>query len=264
MQIDLAGKVAIVTGAGRGIGETVAMTLASEGVKVLAVDCNKADLDALAERAKLQTLNLKAYHCDISSKSAVQEMTAFTAQHFGRIDILVNNAGIVRGGFLDVMEENDWDAVMDVNCKGAFLCAQAVIPYMKKQRWGRIINAASFAGMIASVEYGGYAISKAAVVSMTRVLAGELGPWNITANAYAPGMVPTDMNKMAEAPREKQERHLNMIALHRFGQKEDIANLVAFLSSDLAGYITGALIDISGGKLIVQEPGTMYTIATND
>jgi 3-oxoacyl-[acyl-carrier protein] reductase len=147
---------------------------------------------------------------------------------------------------------------MDVNLKGTFLMCKAVVPVMKRQKSGRIINASSFAAIIPRAGTVAYSSAKAGVVYLTRVLAGELGPWNITVNCYAPGMVPTKMNYYDEQPKEKQERLLDMLTLRRWGSKSDIANLVCFLSSDLASYITGTLIDVSGGKLTTQIPREPY------
>jgi 3-oxoacyl-[acyl-carrier protein] reductase len=143
---------------------------------------------------------------------------------------------------------------MDINLKGMFLMCQAVLPVMKRQRSGRILNAASFAAIIPSVGGAAYAASKAGVRSLTRVLAGELGPFEITVNAYAPGMIPTAMNGFADRPEAEQQRLLDTLTLRRWGSPTDVANLVCFLASDLAGYITGAMIDVSGGKFATQMP----------
>ena len=264
MNIDLRGKVAIVTGAAQGIGEAIAMTLAKEGVKVVFADKSQKLLDNITSEIKGRNIDGKAVLCDVRHKADVMKTVAITEELYGRIDILVNNAGEAPSGFVDSLDEESWDENMDVNLKGTFLCCQAVIPSMKRRRWGRIINAASFAAIIPSVGFAAYAASKAGVVCFTRVLAGELGPWNITANSYAPGMIPTQLNKYAEAPSHIQERLLNTLALRRWGEKNDIANLVAFLASDLSGYITGALIDTSGGKFAVQMPQAAYERAIQE
>ncbi|HLK56940.1 MAG TPA: SDR family oxidoreductase, partial [Chthonomonadaceae bacterium] len=148
--------------------------------------------------------------------------------------------------------------------KGTFLMCQAVVPIMKQRQSGRILNAASFAAIVPSVGSGAYAVSKVGVVSLTRVLAGELGPWNITVNCYAPGMVPTQMNHFAEAPPAQQQRLLDTLTLRRWGETQDVARLICFLASDLASYITGALIDISGGKLATQIPRVAYEWAAQE
>jgi 3-oxoacyl-[acyl-carrier protein] reductase len=177
---------------------------------------------------------------------------------YGSIDILVNNAGVAPTGPADDYDEKDWDATLDINLKGTFLMCKAVIPVMKKQNSGRIINASSFAAIVPRVGTVAYASSKAGVVYLTRVLAGELGPWNITVNSYAPGMVPTEMNHYAEQSEEMKETNMDMLTLRRWGSKNDIGNLICFLASDLASYITGTLIDVSGGKLATQVPREPY------
>src|SRR5690606_33296095 len=167
---------------------------------------------------------------------------------------LVNNAGVATGGPVDEMPEDVWQLAHDVNLTGTFLMCKAVVPVMKQQRSGRIINASSFAAIVPSVGGTAYASAKAGVAHFTRALAGELGPWNITANASAPGMVPTEMNHFAERPEEVQERLLDMLTIRRWESTDDVANLVCFLASDQAAYITGTLIDVSGGKLTTQMP----------
>ncbi|HLS91637.1 MAG TPA: SDR family NAD(P)-dependent oxidoreductase [Limnochordia bacterium] len=258
MEIDLRGKVAIVTGAGRGIGREIASTLAREGVRTVVTDIDPALLDDVAQQFSKEGWEGRSIRCDVRSKAEVQKAVAETVERYGRIDILVNNAGVAPGGLVETLDEEVWDLNLAVNVKGTFLMCQAVVPVMKRQRWGRILNAASFAAIIPTIGGAAYAASKAAVVSFTRVLAGELGPWNITVNCYAPGMIPTQINRFAEAPPEAQERLLDTLTLRRWGEPRDVANLICFLASDLAGYITGTLIDISGGKFATQNPKLAY------
>ncbi len=258
VQIDLTGKIAIITGAGRGIGRHIATTFATEGVTVVAADKDAEGLETLQEEFDAQGRSGAIFVCDVRDADSVAKMAEFAASKFGRIDILVNNAGVSVTGSIDAQPPADWAANIDTNLTGTFLTCHAVVPVMKQQRSGRILNAASFAAIVPSVGSSAYAASKAGVVSFTRVLAGELGPWNITANAYAPGMVPTRMNHFAEAPEATQNRLLDTLTLRRWGQKQDVANLLCFLASDLAGYITGSLIDISGGKLATQIPKIAY------
>ncbi|MCP4385350.1 MAG: SDR family oxidoreductase [Hyphomicrobiales bacterium] len=254
MQIDLNDKVAIVTGAGRGVGYEIARTLADEGVVTIVADFRQDLLDGIRDEweekgwAGIQVL------CDVRDKEQCRAVATMTEERFGRIDVLVNNAGVAGGGPTEAVSEEDWDRNLDINLKGTFLMCQAVIPAMKRQKAGRILNASSFAAIVPSLGSAAYASSKAGVVSLTRVLAGELGPFNVTVNCYAPGMIPTEMNRFAEVDPARQEALLDTLSLRRWGSAVDIANLVCFLSSDLAGYITGSLIDISGGKLATQMP----------
>ncbi len=254
MNIDLSGKVAIVTGGGRGIGRVIAETLAREGVTVAVTDIRQDLLDAVTSEWEEQGWPGIQLLVDVRRGDECRAAAAAVEREFGRIDILVNNAGVAGGERLEKMSEERWNANIDINLTGTMLMCQAVIPMMQRQRAGRILNASSFAAVIPGVGGAAYAASKAGVVSLTRVLAGELGPYEVTVNAYAPGMIPTEMNHFAERPEEDQERLLDTLSLRRWGKPEDIANLVCFLSSDQAAYITGALIEISGGKFATQMP----------
>jgi 3-oxoacyl-[acyl-carrier protein] reductase len=258
MLIDLSGKVALVTGAGRGIGREIARTFAAEGAIAVVLDIGDEQLaDARAEWAERGWPGAHLV-CDIRDKAACAAVVAEVERRFGRLDILVNNAGIAKGGPVETLPEEIWDANLDANLKGTFLMSQAVIPLMKRQNSGRIINAASFAAVIPSLGGAAYASSKAGVHSLTRVLAGELGPFGITVNCYAPGMVPTEMNHFAEAAPTRQEALLDTLSIRRWQTAEDVANLVCFLASDQASYITGAMIEVSGGKFATQMPWLAY------
>ena len=258
MTIDLTDKVAVVTGAGRGIGLEIAMTLARERARTVAVDVSEIDLEAFSTQLAAEKLEGRRLVCDVRDATQVQNVVAEAVRTYGRVDILVNNAGVAMQAPVDELSEEVWDRNFDVNLKGTFLMSRAVIPVMKGQKSGRIINAASFAAIVPRCFTAAYAASKAGVVYLTRVLAGELGPWNITVNCYAPGMIPTAMNHFEEQPAETQTRLLDTLTLRRWGAKGDVANLVCFLASDLASYITGTLIDVSGGKLTTQEPRIAY------
>jgi 3-oxoacyl-[acyl-carrier protein] reductase len=244
MHLDLSGRVVVVTGAAQGIGRVIAQTFQREGCHVVGID-----LDA----ARLADFDL-GLACDITDAAAVAETVAEIDRRFGRIDVLVNNAGINVVGEVEALDPAAWDRCFDVNVGGTFRMCQAVLPIMKRQESGRIINAASFAAIIPSIGAAAYGASKAAVVQFTRVLAGELGPWNVTVNAYAPGMIPSAMNGFAEKPQEEQDELLDTLTLRRWGTPEEVADLLVFVASDAARYITGTLLDVSGGKFATQLP----------
>jgi 3-oxoacyl-[acyl-carrier protein] reductase len=256
--IDLRDRVAIVTGGGRGIGRSIARRLAEEGAKVVVADLRQELLNDV--RAEWETAGWTGAQsaCDIRVAADCKTVAETAMDRFDRIDILVNNAGIAGGTRVEQLGEDVWDANLAVNLKGTFLMCQAVIPAMKSQNSGRIINASSFAANIPGLGGAAYAASKSGVESLTRVLAGELGPHEITVNCYAPGMIPTEMNHFADKTDEEREVLLDTLSLRRWGEPEDIANLICFLASDQAGYITGSVIDISGGKFATQMPWAAY------
>ncbi|WP_022902892.1 SDR family NAD(P)-dependent oxidoreductase [Curtobacterium sp. B8] len=252
MHLDLTDRVVVVTGAARGIGAVIAERFVAEGCRVAALDLGFPDVadhgHALPDRIV----------CDVTDPASVRAAVATVVERHGTVDVLVNNAGInVEGTVADLGWEG-WRRCMDVNAGGTFLVSQAVAPVMQAAGRGRIINAASFAAIVPSVGSAAYAASKAAVVQFTRVLASELGPWDITVNAYAPGMVPTAMNGFADMPPDRQDRLLDTLSLRRWETADDVADLLVFLASDAAGYITGTLVDVSGGKLATQIPARAH------
>lgn len=263
MEINLAGKVAIVTGAARGIGKEIVRGFLKEGMSVAALDLNFEQLQETVTELQHLPGALRAFECDIRDENQLAAAAAAVNAEFGRIDVLVNNAGVVGNGELADLSPSTWDLVHDVNLKGTWLACRSVLPYMKEQRSGRIINAASFAAISPIFGSGAYASSKAAVAHFSRALAAEVGPYDITVNAYAPGMIPTDMNGFADLPQAEQDRLLDTLALRHWGSTDDIVNLLCFLASDKAGYITGTLIDVSGGKLISQIPKLAYDAAAS-
>jgi 3-oxoacyl-[acyl-carrier protein] reductase len=239
-------QVAIVTGASRGIGLAIAKRLAAEGAKIAAVSRSQSSSDqAVAAIGDASSGAAKGYAADVSDKKAVAEVCEKALADFGRVDILVNNAGLTRDGLAMRMSEEDWDAVLDTNLKGAFNFMQGVMRAMIKQRGGRIINITSVAGLIGNAGQANYAASKAGLVGLTKSIARELASRNITANCVAPGFISTDMTGVL--PENVKTSALANIPLGRFGEPEDIAGAVAFLASAEAKYITGQVLAVDGG-----------------
>jgi 3-oxoacyl-[acyl-carrier protein] reductase len=244
----LEGQVAIVTGASRGIGRAIALALATEGAKVVV---NYARSSTAAEEIVAtitadggQALALQA---DVSHADQVEKLISGTLEAFGRIDILVNNAGITRDTLLLRMKLEDWQAVIDLNLTGVFLCTKAVAKGMLKQRSGRIINIASVAGQMGNPGQANYSAAKAGVIGFTKTVAKELASRGVTVNAVAPGFIATDMT--GDLP--NTEDILKFIPLGRFGKPEDIAGMVRFLAADsAAAYITGQVFNVDGGMVM--------------
>ncbi|MCL2782348.1 MAG: SDR family oxidoreductase [Propionibacteriaceae bacterium] len=253
MLIDLNNKVAVVTGAARGIGAALADRLAAEGVTVSRWDINWPAGGNTTDRLTV----------DVTKSDTIKAALDAVMAQYGRVDILLNNAGITKDLPADLMTEDEFTRIIDVNLNGVYRVARAVIPIMKAQKSGRIINTASFAAIVPAFGGVAYGASKAGVVWLTRVLAGELGPWNITVNAFAPGMVPTDINHYTERPQSEQDSLLSTLTLRRWETTDDVADLVCFLASEQAGYITGTLVDVSGGKLAIQRPNQAYEWAAH-
>lgn len=245
----LLNKVAIVTGGAGGLGKGICMALAEEGAKVaIIVNKNLEGGYQLAkdiwEKHQTETLVVKA---NVTSAQEVKEMVDTVYRRWGRIDILVNNAGITTLKKIEEINEEEWDHVIEVNVKGHFLCAQNVIPYMKRQGYGKIINMGSLIGKNGGIISGGvYATSKGAIHSFTFALAKELAPYGIQVNAVAPGPIYTEMTR--SMPAEKIKNMIeNIIPLKRFGRAEEVGKTIVFLASNDADYITGEVIDINGG-----------------
>ncbi len=245
----LKGRVAIVTGAARGIGRGIALALAREGAAVAALDLQLSLLDDLVGHVRLQGGQVLPLAVDVTRKVQIEQAVAWVVAEWGRVDILVNNAGIYEVLPIEAISEEQWDRVLAVNLKGAFLCCQAVIPAMKQQANGRIVSIASSAGKSGGTLAGAhYSVSKAGIICLTKQLARELGPYGITANAVAPGRIDTPMIRLASD--EENEAFRLRTPLGRLGTPEDVAGAVVFLASDEASFITGEIVDVNGGLLI--------------
>lgn len=243
--MSLKGKIALVTGAAQGIGRDIALGLAADGAEVAICDVNleaarktAADIEAKGRKS----LALKA---NVASSADVTAMIDQVVEKFGRIDILVNNAGITRDGLILRMKDEDWDLVLSINLKGAFLCTKSALKYMTKQRSGTIINIASIVGAMGNAGQANYVASKAGLIGLTKTIAREYSNRNVTANAVAPGFIDT---AMTQALTEQVRTDLaKQIPLGRLGSSEDVANAVRFLASPSAAYITGQVIHVNGG-----------------
>jgi len=246
MEGSFAGKVALVTGGSRGIGRAISVALAQKGARV-AVNYRANDDAAKETAAEIESLGgiclLARY--DITVPGEVERMVEDTEQTFDSVDILVNNAGFNRDNLLVRMSESDWDAVLDTNLKGAFLCTKAVLRSMMRKRWGRIINISSVSGVVGNAGQSNYSAAKAGLIGFTKAVAREVGSRNITANAIAPGLVITELTEHIGEELIQQARR--RAAINRLGTPEDIAAAVAFLASDEASYITGQILMVDGG-----------------
>lgn len=245
----LAGKIALVTGASRGIGATIARQLASAGAIVVVNYQSNADAAAVVVSdivaAGGQSMALQA---DVSKTDAASELIKTVHKQYGKLDILVNNAGTTRDNVIMLMKEEDWDYVIDTNLKSAWNCSKAAARIMLKQRSGRIINITSVAGIAGNAGQSNYSASKAGVIGLTKSLAREIGPRNVTVNAIAPGFVPTDLtNDIIVQMKDKIIEHTS---LQRLGTTADVAALAVFLASDEAGFITGQVIAVDGGMAL--------------
>ncbi len=250
---DLTGKIALVTGASRGIGRGIAVCLAKQGASV-AVNYHSSANEAQDVVKEIESLGQKAIvvKADVAKSDQVKTMVEKVVQEFGRIDILVNNAGVLNFKMLDQITEEDWDWVIDTNLKGQFLCAKAVAPLMEKNNWGRIINIATIASGGVGVGYPAlshYCASKGGTIALTESLAIELGPKGINVTAIAPGAIETDMIKDLTGNEHVKQGILARLPIKRMGQPEDIGAAAVFLASDEASYMAGSVIYVDGGWL---------------
>ncbi len=246
MKIDLTNKIALVTGASRGIGRQVAKDLASFGATVVANYPNSNDsAEQTVEEIEKNGGTAIMSEFDVSDFNAVQDGIGSVIEKLGGVDILINNAGITRDGLFLRMKEEDWDVVFSVNLKGVFNCTKAVIRNMSKQKYGRIVNIASVVGEMGNAGQLNYSSTKAGVIGFTKSAAKEFGQRGITVNAISPGFIQTDITQ--DIPEEYKQKYMESIPLGRFGETTDISNVISFLVSDNASYITGEIIRVNGG-----------------
>jgi 3-oxoacyl-[acyl-carrier protein] reductase len=246
--MSLTGRVALVTGASQGIGRTVALRLAKDGATVAAAARNQEKLNELVAEITAAGGKAAAFALDVADEDQVKSTVKAAIAQFGKIDILVNNAGITRDQLVMRMKRADWDAVLQTNLTSAYLCIQAVISSMLKQRWGRIINITSVFGQMGQAGQANYSASKAGLIGLTMAIAREVGSRNITSNAVAPGFIETAMTAVLSD--EFKQTAVKQIPLARVGSPEDVASAVAFLASDDASYITGHVLNVNGGMLM--------------
>ena len=238
-------RIAVVTGASRGIGRSIALALAAGGAKIVAADISLEGCQNLVDELAQAGTEGLAVQCNVAQAEDADRLIDAAFKKFGRVDILINNAGITRDGLLMRMKDEEWDAVLNVNLKGAFLCTRAASKVMSKQRYGRIINIASIVGQMGNAGQANYCASKAGLIGLTKSVARELARRNVTVNAVAPGFIATDMT---DALPEKARQELTaQIPMERLGSADDIANVVLFLASDNSAYITGQVLAVNGG-----------------
>jgi 3-oxoacyl-[acyl-carrier protein] reductase len=245
MNIDLSGRTALVTGSTRGIGRAIAETLAGAGARVAVVGRDRSRAEEVAAAVGREAAG---FACDVADVASVTSLVEGVEKAFGQIDILVNNAGLTRDNILFRLKDDDWDAVLDANLRGAFVAIRAASRGMMKRRWGRIINIASVVGITGNKGQANYAASKAGLIGLTKSVAKELASRNILINAVAPGFIETDMTG-AMTP-EARVTLSGQIPLERLGSPNDVAGAVAFLASDLASYITGQVLVVDGGLVM--------------
>ncbi|GAB6154115.1 3-oxoacyl-[acyl-carrier-protein] reductase [Desulfosporosinus burensis] len=243
-------RVALITGSGQGIGKAIAVAFAREGAKIAVNDISFNELKAMETVEELRKLGVEAelFLADVSKEDEVNRMVEKVIERFGRVDILVNNAGINRDGLLHKGNLANWEAVMAVNLTGPFICTKAVLPSMRAQGYGRIVNLSSLTARIGIFGTGYYATSKSGLIGLTKVTAVENATKGITCNALAPGYINTDM--MNKYPAEQLKALIATIPVGRFAEPEEVADAALFLASDSSAYITGAVLDINGGSFI--------------
>ena len=248
MKFNLKNKIAIVTGASQGIGKIIAFELAKSGAHVVCISRNKKAIESTVDEITQNNGKASSFPCDVSDSDAFMKIILEIIEKNDKIDILVNNAGITRDSLLMRMSNEDWDDVINTNLKGAFSCTKAVMRYMMKNKFGRIINITSIVGLTGNAGQANYAASKAGLIGMTKSIAKEVASRGITANCIAPGWIETSMTDILNE--EVKNKLLSQIPVGKIGSPDDIANTVIFLASDEAGYITGQTITVDGGRII--------------
>ena len=248
MKFNLKNKIAIVTGASQGIGKIIAFELAKSGAHVVCISRNKKAIESTVDEITKNNGKASSFPCDVSDSDDFMKIILEIIEKNDKIDILVNNAGITRDSILVRMSNEDWDDVINTNLKGAFSCTKAVMRYMMKNKFGRIINITSIVGLTGNAGQANYAASKAGLIGMTKSIAKEVASRGITANCIAPGWIETSMTDILNE--EVKNKLLSQIPAGKIGSPDDIANTVIFLASDEAGYITGQTITVDGGRII--------------
>ncbi len=245
--MQLKGRTAIVTGSSRGIGKAIAIKLGNLGANVV-LNATSDTVYKTGEELEEMGIKVACHVGDISKAENVKSLISTALETFGGIDILVNNAGITRDKPMALMSEEDWDTVLDVNLKSAFLCTKAAAKVMMKKRYGRIVNISSVAGAYGNPGQANYSASKAGLIGLTKTTAKEFAARAITCNVVTPGLIESNMTEIL--PDDLKQKYLEKIALGRFGTPEEVANVVAFLSSEESAYVTGQVIDIDGGLVM--------------
>ena len=246
------GRVALVTGASRGIGRAIAIGLAEAGFDIVLNDITRQQDELATVKSEIEAKGRRVVVAlaDVSLKAEVTAMVNHAIKEAGQVDAVVNNAGILTSNSVDDLEEEQWDAVLDVNAKGTFLVIQALLPHMRQRKYGRIVNIASIGGKHGAPRQAHYSASKAAVMGFTRVLAQEVGPDGITANCVCPGIIVTEMGRTNLADQANVDKWVAVTALRRLGQPDDVAGPVAFLASDAAAFVTGQTLNVCGGIVL--------------